>query len=258
MSTFHAAFAEALFAPEQIRHEQVRALVSQPAFAVYRNTVMKGCIDALEANFPAVARLVGSEWFRAAAAAYVPAHLPTGGCLLAYGDDGFAHFLQALPSAAGLSYLAGVARLDTLWREVHVAAEAPVLDPRALATEAPEALAARVLWPHPATRWAWMPDQPIASIWSRNRASALGENGEIIWQGEGLLLTRDGGSVGWQPLSHAGCAFLDACAEGLPLGNAAQAALGVDPDADLAGVLQLLLQAGAFTSQHPETNGEQP
>jgi len=31
---------------------------------------MKGCVDALEANFPAVARLVGKEWFRAAATEY--------------------------------------------------------------------------------------------------------------------------------------------------------------------------------------------
>ena len=36
-------------------------LAAQPAFAVYRNTVMKGCVDALEANFPTVARLVGEE-----------------------------------------------------------------------------------------------------------------------------------------------------------------------------------------------------
>ena len=29
------------------------------AFAVYRNTVLKGCIDALQANYPTVGQLVG-------------------------------------------------------------------------------------------------------------------------------------------------------------------------------------------------------
>ena len=43
------------------------ALLAQPGFAVYRNTVAKGCIDALQANYPAVHALVGTDWLRAAA-----------------------------------------------------------------------------------------------------------------------------------------------------------------------------------------------
>jgi fatty-acyl-CoA synthase len=34
------------------------------------NTVMKGCVDALQANYPTIERLVGEEWFRAAAACH--------------------------------------------------------------------------------------------------------------------------------------------------------------------------------------------
>ena len=41
--------------------------------AVYRNTSIKGRIDALEANYPTVSRLVGTEWFRAAAREFVEA-----------------------------------------------------------------------------------------------------------------------------------------------------------------------------------------
>jgi len=44
------------------------ALAAQPGFAVYGNTVLKGCIDALQASYPTVCQLVGEEWFRAAAA----------------------------------------------------------------------------------------------------------------------------------------------------------------------------------------------
>ena len=72
LRAFQEAFAQALQIGA-MGDSTLAALTSQPGFAVYRNTVMKGCIDALAANYPAVARLVGDEWFRAAAAAFVQA-----------------------------------------------------------------------------------------------------------------------------------------------------------------------------------------
>lgn len=239
--SFQQDFAQALLAPEAPDHP----LFAQPAFAVYRNTVFKGCIDALEANFPTVARLVGSEWFRSAALAYVREHPPQDGRLLAYGDDGFAAYLQSLPTAASLPYLAGVAQLDALWRACHVAADAPVVTADQLAGLAPDTLAATVLRVHPATHWAWFDAQPVARIWSRERAGESG--GELAWTGDGLLLTRRDGAVQWQLLPRAGCAFLDACAAGHDLGDAAAHAITCDPATLLPTVLQQLLHAGAFT-----------
>jgi hypothetical protein len=74
-------------------------LPAPPAFAVYRNTVMKGCIDALQANYPAVARLVGEEWFRAAAAVYARANPPRVPMLAEYGE-GFASFPGVVSSVS--------------------------------------------------------------------------------------------------------------------------------------------------------------
>ncbi len=70
MNTFQQSFAQALLHPGAADPAAVAmaAVLQQPAFSVYRNTVLKGCIDALEANYPTVARLVGSEWFRSVAA----------------------------------------------------------------------------------------------------------------------------------------------------------------------------------------------
>lgn len=251
--SFHDAFAQALFAPEAVTDAAVRKLAAQPAFAVYRNTVMKGCIDALEANFPAVARLVGSEWFRAAAALHAAASPPRDGRLLHYGE-GFADFLQHFEPAAELPYLPDVARLDALWREVHAAGNAPLLDAAWLARHAPDRLATLVLRLHPAARWAWFDEQPIYSIWARNRGDGHDEDEELVWRGEGALLTRPAGAVSWRAISRAGCAFLDACAAGLPLGEAAERALALDADCDLAALLEVLLRAGAFTTTpHPST-----
>jgi hypothetical protein len=258
LGSFQGAFAHALFAPHVVADPAVRELVAQPAFAVYRNTVMKGCIDALELNFPAVARLVGSEWFRAAAALHVAGEPPRDARLLNYGDA-FPAFLQHFEPAAELGYLPGVARLDAFWYEAHAAQDTALLDAAWLARRAPERLATLVLRPHPAARWAWFADQPAYSIWERNRRPSEGEDSEeLVWQGEGALLTRPADAVAWRAIGAADCAFLDACAAGLPLAEAAERALAADPDADLAAVLEGLLRAGAFTDPEPLSTESTP
>ena len=255
---FQQAFAKALFASTQGLDPAMRELATQPAFAVYRNTVMKACIDALEANFPTVARLVGSEWFRAAAALYVNAEAPRDGRLLHYGS-GFAEFLRGFEPAAELIYLPGVAQLDRLWREAHAAPDASAADAAWVARRTPEQLAALSLRPHPAARWAWFEDLPVFSIWERNRA--LGEAAdELAWTGEGALMTRPGDTVAWHGLAQAGCAFLDACAGGATLQQAAERALAADAQADLAATFAGLLGAGAFSapSSSPAPNERTP
>ena len=247
---FQDGFVQALWAlPDEVP-EQLRDLADQPGFAVYRNTVIKGCIDALQANFPAVSRLVGEDWFRAAAALHARARPPFDARLLLYGAD-FPEFLAGFAPAADLPYLSGVARLDRFWTEAHVAADALALEPSALARLAPGQLGDLVLQPHPAARWAWFDGQPIYTLWQRNRCSAL-ENmasGDALdWTGEGALLTRPGGVVAWRALEAGGCAFLDACAAGQPLALAADAALARQADCDLARLMAALLQAGAFCS----------
>lgn len=253
-SQFQQAFAEALFAPEAVVDPVLQKLVAQPAFAVYRNTVMKACVDALEANFPAVARLVGRDWFRAAATVYVVAEGPCDPRLLHYGK-GFAEFLRAFEPASELVYLPGVARIDTLWCEAHVAQNAQAADAGWISRYTAEQIATIHLRPHPATRWAWFDDQPIYSIWERNRRPD--ETVEaLLWRGEGVLLTRPGDTVGWCAITKGGCAFLDACADGLPLASVAGRVLLADPDADLAATFETLLRSSALV-ESPQFSGRE-
>lgn len=238
---FQSAFAQALFAPAQ---GPADSLAAQPAFAVYRNTVMKGCVDALEANFPTVARLVGGDWFRSAAALYVTAQPPREPRLLFHGE-GFAAFLEQFEPARELPYLPGVARLDRCWIEAHAAADA-ACDPVFFATLSPEGLAATIARPHPAARWRWFDGKPVFTIWQRHRTGHHHDGGDIAWQSEGALLTRPGDAVVWRAASAADCAFLEACAAGAPLGVAAAAALRLQPNVDLADLLAGLLRAGAL------------
>jgi hypothetical protein len=248
LSRFQDGFAQALLAPDPAAAPgltpEIAALACQPGFAVYRNTVMKGCIDALQANYPSVARLVGDEWFRAAGAMFVREQLPAQATLLYYGEA-FAEFLARFEPAAELPYLPGVARLDRFWTESHAAQDESALAPTALAGLAPDALAATVLHPHAAARWSWFADQPIYTIWQRNREAPDDER-EIDWRGEGALLARPHGAVRWARLDAAGCALLDACAAGRPLAEAAVAAIEAQEDADLARLIRTLLETGAF------------
>jgi hypothetical protein len=190
LATFQDRFVRTLLAPE---------LPAPTAFAVYRNTVIKGLIDALQANYPAVARLVGEEWFRAAAAIYVRANLPRAPMLAEYGDL-FPQFLETFGPAAELPYLPAVARLDRFWTEAHIARDEPALQQF-------EEFPLRI---HAAARWAFFP-LPAYSIWSRTRAGDA-DLGDVEWRAEGALITRPHDAVQWIELDCAECAFLDSCA----------------------------------------------
>lgn len=240
LAAFQDAFALALAgeAPPELA-----TLVAQPGFAVHRNTSTKGCIDALQANFPAVARLTGEAWFRAAARDYLHVARPAEPSLLAYGST-FPDFLVSFPPAAELPYLAGVARLDRAWTEAHMAADAPAVRAVDLVGVDPAALGASTLVPHPAARWFWFDDLPAFSIWHANRAGDGSVDG-VAWAGEGALLTRREHVVDGLGIAGAACRFLDACAQGATFARALDAALAADPDTDPAPLVAALLDAGA-------------
>lgn len=238
----------------------IERLCRQPGFAVYRNTVMTACIDALAANYPAVARLVGDEWFRAAATFFVRHAPPSQPCLFDYGE-GFAGFFAGFPPAAALPYLPDVARLDRLWTEAHLAADEAPLDASRVAALTPTELANAVLAPHASARWAWFDRHPAWSLWRHGRADTHSEDGamyEPVWQAEGALLVRVRGTVESMAASRAECAFLDACAAGQALAQCAAAALAADPDADLAASMARLLRAGAFARLEVTFSPEEP
>jgi len=226
---------------------QIAAMAAQPGFAVYRNTILKGCVDALQANFPSVARLVGDDWFRAAATIHARASRPAGASLIEYGAD-FPDFLARFAPARELDYLPGVAALDRCWTEAHVACDEVPLDAAALAHVPAAALGDGVLRPLAAARWRWFDALPVYTIWRLNREARAPE--QPAWHGEGALLVRQGGEVRWFGIGRGACAFLDACAAGMPLAGAADAALQAEPALDVAAMLAMLLINGVFAAGH--------
>lgn len=220
-------------------------MLRQPGFAIYRNTCLKGCVDALAAQFPSVSRLLGEACFRALAADHARTSPPHDGRLLAYGG-GFPEHIAHWPSVTKWPYLPAVARLDWLWAEAHAAADAPPLAPDALARLDADDLQRLCLRPHPAARWLADTRWPIHHLWHAAR-EGWDHPQPPAWVGEAVLLTRPVGAVLSTALSPGACAMLNSCQAGRAIADAVSAALQAEPTLDLGACLGQLLRQGAFT-----------
>ncbi|MGC3983178.1 MAG: DNA-binding domain-containing protein [Steroidobacteraceae bacterium] len=237
---FQHDFSHALLEPETATFVRFGA-----GIAVYQNTVMKGLVDALRANFPAVVRLTGDEWFDATAVRYAHKHLPDQPSLALYGA-GYPHFLQQLAVMREFPYLPWVAHLDRCWTEVHFAMDAPALQAQQLAELTPDKLSELSLQLHPAVRFLRYPHSAV-SIWQSNRTQAdPAVEMEVADVVEAVLITRPHGAVQITPLSLAGYEFLSRIQSGATLGAIAAELLSQDNGVDVGSLLAMLLSAGAF------------
>jgi hypothetical protein len=244
LSAFQDAFTEALGGDEAALADWVEP-GRGAGLSVYRNTVAKGLADALAAAFPTVQRLVGEDWFAAAAVAFARERPPAEPSLLAYGGD-FADWLETFEPAAALPYLPGVARLDRLWLQAHLAADAELLDAAAFAALDEQGLEATAVVLHPSVGFAWFADN-IVSLWRANRPPASPpESFTLEACGEGVLIARPFGEVVVVALDPGAYAFVAACAAGRTLAVAARA-VQADPCADLAGIVGACIASGVFT-----------
>ncbi|MDR6713724.1 hypothetical protein J2W83_003339 [Pseudomonas hunanensis] len=242
LGQFQQTFVEALYLRSA---PQLAGLTEQAAFAVYRNTVLAGCVDALCANFPSVQTLVGNDWMRSVATAYAERTPPSDPRLIYYGATFPAFLDEELQGQHGLVYLSDVARLDVLWGEAFAAANDPHLELTGLAGMTASDLARSQLSPRNSVRWRWFPQHPIYSLWRHSREGLAWPTAQP-WVGEGALLSGDEQGVAYQPLEIGGCVFLDACAAGLSLEDASLLAEQAQPDLDFTDLLGRLLHAQVF------------
>ncbi len=208
------------------------------AIAVHRNTSRKAALDALAANFPVLADMVGPDAFAACALAFIE-HVPPADPRLCVYGDGFPAFVAEWPPFGDARYCAPVATLERLVVETLFAPNMVPLGSIAdgLDLDMPLAL-------HPATRIASF-DCPAASFWLAHQAGSDLDLAAIAWRSEIALVTRPRFSVEVQVIDAATHAFLTAST----LGEAAAAAH--DQGGDVAAIFATLLTAGAFASSAP-------
>ncbi len=225
-------------------------------FAVYRNNVAVGLTDALAANFPAVLRIVGDEFFRGAARAFAVRHPPASPVLLDYGA-GFADFIAGFAPAAPLPYLADVARIECAWTEAYHAAEAAPLGPAALAAVPIDRVAGLRFAVHPSLR-VLTSSFPALTIWRMNVGDGVPAPIDLDAGGEDSLILRPGADVEARSIPPGGVAFLTALADGASLADAAERALAAVPGFELATHLSALIGAGAFIGCHLGADAPSP
>ncbi len=119
---------------------------------IYRNSCRSVTVEVLRMTYPAVDRLVGRDFFEAAAERFCAAHPPGSGYMNEYGGE-FADFLAGLPEAtAALRYLPDVARFEWALSCAANADDAPVLDLPSVAAIDPEQHDQLRFEPHPSVR----------------------------------------------------------------------------------------------------------
>jgi hypothetical protein len=211
--------------------------------SIYRNTSHTALINALRLNFPAVQRLVGEDFFAAAADTFIAREPPQTAWLDLYGES-FPQFLQSFEPATSLAYLPDVARLErAVGRALH-AVDAEPLEYSQLLDIEPSAHGRLCFTPHPSVSLVLSP-YPVDAIWravlTRDDAALAAIDLSIgaVW----LLVERRVGEIEITRLGERRWKFTEA----LFTGHSLSAALAVADDLDAAAWLAAHLAAGHFS-----------
>ncbi|WP_312015118.1 DNA-binding domain-containing protein [Bradyrhizobium lablabi] len=217
---------------------------SRKRYAIYRNNVVHGLIEALRAAFPATCRIVGEEFFRAMARDYVLREPPASPLLFNYGA-GFPDFIVRFESAAALPYLADVARIERAGTEAYHAAEQPALDADAFAEIPNHRIPELCLILHPSLRVV-RSHLPSLTIWRMNVGDGVPSPVDLDAGGEDVLVVRPKTDVDVHLLSPGGASFLSSLASGETLISATNSAISESSSFELTSTLAALIAAGVF------------
>ena len=221
-------------------------LAAADRLSIYRSTLFGALTNALRLSYPAVHRLVGADFFEAAAHRFIAAQPPRDAYLDHYGA-GFPDFLARFPAAWSVPYLPDVARLEwSVSRALHAPDAAP-LDMPALAAVGGSSQELVSFVPHPSLGLI-RASYPVDTIWRAvleqddETLGAIDLDDAQLW----LLIQRLPTGIDVQRMSEAAWRFTSALCAGQPLGEAVDLACG----SDVATLLAEHLAAGRFIAFH--------
>jgi hypothetical protein len=251
---FAAALNDALSGPRITQDFSGDKEMVLRRLALYRGNVQANAVKALAATYPAIAKIVGDEFFAALCRAYVRATPSTGGDLNQRGA-GFAAFVAGFEHARDLPYLADMARLEWLLHSAHFAADASALDAAALASVPVESQGDLRFALHPAAAWL-ASEHPLARIWQVNQDGFTGDmTVEAAPYRQYLLVSRPAYRAEVAVIGAGSFAFLQALADAQRLTDAFSAALAAEPAFDLAATLAKLHATGVLTAFEQAAGG---
>jgi len=219
---------------------------------IYGDGYVSRLVEALEANFPILSKLLGEEDFGALGTSYVRSHDSRFFSIRYYGD-GLPGFLATDAAYAGAPVLADLARWEWAMTEVFDAADAEPIAADALARVAPASWAGLCLDWHPSVRrlaLAWNAPQ----IWKAVSDDA--EPPEVAFSAEPVewVLWRQDLRTYFRSLQPAEAAALDAAREGQSFGEMcallSQQLGESEAPAKAAGFLRDWIESGLIIAAH--------
>jgi hypothetical protein len=219
------------------------SLILADRLSIYRNTSRTALTNTLRLNFPAVQRLVGEDFFAAAADTFITREPPGTAWLDLYGD-GFPEFLQNFAPAAALVYLPDLARLErAVGRALHAVDAEPLEYSQLLDLE--QSVQGRVSFTlHPSVSLVFSP-YPVDVIWravlARDDAALAAI--DLSAGAVRVVVDRRAGEVEVTRMDERQWKF----AEALFAGHSLSAALAVAHDPDAVAWLAAHLAAGHFS-----------
>ncbi len=221
--------------------------------AIYADGYRIRLTDALASNYPALAKLLGADDFRALAAAYIAAHVSHRSSIRFYGDA-LSQFLATEADYRDAPLLGELAAWEWAMSEVFDAADARAIEIEALARVPPPQWAELRFTLHPAMRrldLRWN----VAPLWKALTSDGARPTAELAAEPQGWLLWRDGLRVVFRSIDSAEAAALRAVSDGLSFGEVcvqlcdrvdeAQAPLRA------AGYLRHWIETGLVTGMRP-------
>ena len=198
---------------------------------VYRHNHVAALRESLRTVYSVTERLVGEEFFAAAAEAYVAANPSRSGNIQDYGGA-FPAFLAGYAPAAGLPYLGDVAALE--WRRLQTAQAAPhvPMDLAALA-KVPEDMLPELRFHHQPAARALESRYPILSIWQFCQHPDPDGVLDYTSGGERVLFWRTALDVAMRRLSAGEYVFLKSLCRGETFAEACRAASDAEPVFDV-------------------------
>ena len=227
---------------------RVNGLDAARRLQVYRNNHAIALASALRAVYPVTERLVGEDFFTAAAGAYAEANPSHNGNIQEYGGS-FPAFLKDYAPAASLPYLSDVAALE--WRRLQTAVAPPhqPMDLKALAAVPAEDLPGLYFHHQPAAR-AFESRFPVLSIWEFCQEAEPQGGLDLSLGPQCVLFSRPALDVEMRLVSKGEYAFLQRLCRGGTFEAACRAALEVEPGFDVQERFATLVREEILTSFH--------
>lgn len=216
-----------------------RGFLPEQRLKIYRNNIYSTLIESLQSIYPVSCTMVGEEFFRSMARAYIRTHIPETGDLRDYGET-LPAFMESMPELENFPYMPDVAKIDWACHVSFHADSAPALTVSKLNEFSPDTHEHLILHLHPAVS-PINSNFPIFDIWEFGTANDPDcAAPDLNAHGQSVLVYRKNNAVKVANVDSELFTMVDLASKEHTLGKIIATILEMKPDYNLkSGLYQL-------------------